>query len=203
MSARERVLARLRCAVRHERPPPGSFVPAIADSSWEAFAEMLRSVGGEPVGPVEPDALERTLADLCTDAGSGRVVAGPGVDGAWEQVSDEVAPVSLADVDVAILRGSIGVAENAAVALDGRHAPVRALPFLCERLVLLLEVRAIVPDMHAAIARMPVDATQFHHFTWISGPSKTADIEQTLVLGAHAARSLAVVGVRSHAESFR
>ena len=117
-------------------------------------------------------------------------------EGAWESVPEGVSPRSLADVEIAILRGSIGVAENGAVALEGKHARVRALPFLCARLVLLLEVAAIVPDMHRAISRMPEDATRFHHFTWISGPSKTADIEQTLVLGAHAARSLVVVGIR-------
>ena len=199
MSARDSVLARVRTAVRHEEPHPGAFEPAPTATGWECFAATLREVGGEPVGPVEPSDLTWTLAELCANVG--RVVTGPGVmeslgSGPWEQVSEDISPQSLADVAVAVLRGSIGVAENGAVALEGRHAPVRALPYLCERLILLLETSAIVPDMHAAVSRMPPDATRFHHFSWISGPSKTADIEQTLVLGAHAARSLAVVGIR-------
>ncbi len=200
MSARDSVLQRVRTAMRHEPRHPGPFQPVAGASSWERFAQTLRSVGGEPIGPVEPEDVARTLGDLCASAG--RVVIGPGVAeslgvSAWEELPEGVSPPSLADVAVAILHGSIGVAEDAAVALEGKHAPVRALAFLCERLVLLLELRAIVPDLHAAVSRMPADALRFHHFTWISGPSKTADIEQTLVLGAHAARTLAVVGIRS------
>ena len=198
MSARDSVLTRIRAAVRHEEPHPGSFQPAPAAAGWDHFGDALRSVGGEPIGPVRSEDLGRTLSELCAD--SGRVLTGPGLaewlgPGCWEEGVEGVSPQSLADVAVAILRGSIGVAENGAVALEGRHAPTRALPFLCERLILLLETSAIVPDMHTATSRMPPDATRFHHFTWISGPSKTADIEQTLVLGAHAARSLAVVGI--------
>ena len=51
-----------------------------------------------------------------------------------------------------------------------------------------------VEDLHAAFAALPPDALAGHHLTWISGPSKTADIEQTLVLGAHGPRALAVLG---------
>jgi L-lactate dehydrogenase complex protein LldG len=201
MSARDTLLRRVRDAARHEVPHPGPFRPLPGVSGWERFAETLCSVGGEPVGPVARAELGPTLVELCRSAGSGRVVAGAGVaelagEGAWEGVPEGVPPQSLADVEIAILRGSIGVAENGAVALEGKHARVRALPFLCARLVLLLEVAAIVPDMHQATSHMPEDAMRFHHFTWISGPSKTADIEQTLVLGAHAARSLVVVGIR-------
>ena len=170
-------------------------------ADWERFAETLRSVGGEPVGPVSRDELVTTLMGLCERSESGRVLVEPGLyaelgAGACEAVPDGTSPHTLTDVGIAIVRGSIGVAENAAVAVEGKHAPLQALPFLCEQLVLLLELEAVVPDMHEASARMPADALRFHHFTWISGPSKTADIEQTLVLVAHAARALMVVGIR-------
>ena len=129
MSARDGVLARVRGALRHEVAHPGAFEPARMDSGWERFASTLTSVGGEPVGPVESADLRWALSELCADAG--RVVTGPGVTeslgpGPWEELPEGVSPQSLADVAVALLRGSIGVAENGAVALDGRHAPVRA-----------------------------------------------------------------------------
>jgi L-lactate dehydrogenase complex protein LldG len=108
-------------------------------------------------------------------------------------VRDDAAPATFSDVAVAVLFGSLAVAENGAVALSGAHARVRALPFLCERLVLLVEAGSVVPDMHAAVERLPDDATAHHHYTWISGPSKTADIEQALVLGAHGPRACTVV----------
>ncbi len=195
------ILRRVREATHGALAHPGAFEPTRTASDWERFAETLRSVGGEPVGPVSRDELVTTLMNLAERSESGRVLVEPRLyaelgTGAWEAVPDGTSPHTLTDVGMAIVRGSIGVAENGAVAVEGKHAPLQALPFLCEQLVLLLELEAVVPDMHEASARMPADALRFHHFTWISGPSKTADIEQTLVLGAHAARALMVVGIR-------
>ena len=87
--------------------------------------------------------------------------------------------------------------ENGAVGLDGREAHPRALPVICDRLVLLVETRRVVADMHAALAQLPDGALAQHHFTFVAGPSKTADIEGELVLGAHGPRALIVVGIDS------
>jgi L-lactate dehydrogenase complex protein LldG len=203
VSDRDAILARVRAGARRLAPHPGAYrAPALA-CDWETFADALRAAGGEPIGPVARTALATEVARLgLPHSRDARVVAvGPALPalgpGPWRALPDDVDPRTLGDVDTAILFASLGIAENGAVALDGRHAPVRALPFLCDRLVLLLEARALVPDLHAAIERMPRDATAFHHYTWISGPSKTADIEQSLVFGAHGPRACAVVGIAS------
>ncbi len=201
MSDRDAILARVRSAVERRVPHPGRYHPAPLPATWEAFASALRSAGGEPHGPVSRAALGAELSRLCREwAPASRVVAaGPALAalglGPWEAARDDAAPASFADVAVAVVWGSVAVAENAAVALAGAHLRSRALPFLCERLVVLVETTALVPDMHAAIARMPVDATAHHHYTWVSGPSKTADIEQALVLGAHGPRACTVIAI--------
>ena len=203
MSDRDRILAAIADAEGalgpsgSRAPHPGPYTPPTLPADWGTFAHQLQVVGGESLDPVPTEDLPAQLEHLCRVwSPDGRVVASSSLPlGSWEMADPDADPASLADVSIAILRGALGVAENGAVALDGREARPRALPFLCTRLLLVLDASSIVSDMHAAVARMPPDATAHHHYTWVSGPSKTADIEQTLVLGAHGPKALAVLGV--------
>ena len=203
MSARERILARVRAAPAGSSPHPGGFYPAPRSASWESFAAALDLVAGVAHGPVARAQCGALVAGLCaTWTDGGRILASEAAcallgPGPWAPIPTAADPHSLADVAVAILVGATPVAENGAIALDGREARPRALHVLCERLVLLVDPLDVVPDLHAAFARMPPGALEHHHFTWVSGPSKTADIESTLVIGAHGPRALAAVGVQS------
>ena len=85
--------------------------------------------------------------------------------------------------DMVVIRGQMGVAENGAVWIDEGDMQVRNLPFVTTHLVLVLEKGKILPDMHEAYKQVDLDRSGFGVF--IAGPSKTADIEQSLVIGAH------------------
>ncbi len=105
----------------------------------------------------------------------------------------QTAPHDCRNVGLTIVRGEFGVAENAAVWVNAGTLRHRGLLFLSENLVLVVDGKDIVRDMEEAYARI-----DFSNVIWgcfISGPSKTADIEQCLVVGAHGARSLIVVVV--------
>ncbi len=98
---------------------------------------------------------------------------------------------ALAGLDVLVCPGELGVAENGAVWLGESGMGPRAAPFLTQHLVLVLDRSAIVPDMHAAYDAL--DVAREGYGVFVAGPSKTADIEQTLVIGAHGPRSLTVL----------
>lgn len=100
-------------------------------------------------------------------------------------------PHAYAEVDVLIVAASFGVAETGAVWLAERATPVRSASFLAEHLVVLLRASDLCDNMHDAYVRLGSDLGRYGCF--VAGPSKTADIEQALVVGAHGPRSLSVL----------
>ena len=92
------------------------------------------------------------------------------------------------------MRGVVGVAENAAIWLAVKEVVKRVLPFIAQHLVIIVDERDLVPTMHEAYARLDVRDSNYGVF--VAGPSKTADIEQSLVIGAHGPRSMMVILVR-------
>ena len=101
---------------------------------------------------------------------------------------------SLQDVDVAIIQARLGVAENGAVWVSEEDTKIRVLPYIPEQLVAILNVTDIVPTMHHAYEK--IGAEEYSFSTFIAGPSKTADIEQSLVLGAHGPKSMTILLVQ-------
>jgi L-lactate dehydrogenase complex protein LldG len=94
--------------------------------------------------------------------------------------------------DVGIIRGKFGVAENACIWIP-QTMKEKAVCFISENLIILLPKSQIVNNMHEAYKRIEFDKEYDGYGTFISGPSKTADIAQVLVMGAQAARSATVL----------
>ncbi len=103
------------------------------------------------------------------------------------QVGDNAAPIDYQGIDIAIIRAELGVAENGAVWVSTDSINPRILPFICEHLVVLLEKSSIRSNMHEVYRE--IDLRNIGFGVFIAGPSKTADIEQSLVIGAQGARS--------------
>lgn len=201
MSSRDELLARLRSL-----PVPDVALPALDferqtfDNLRTKFVETLKAVGGEAVVVSNVAAVDGELAKLATYTAASKVVSL--VPGAGEPSVDPAAcerPHELEDVDYAILPGRFAVAENAAVWLDLREAKHRVICVLSQHLALVVPASEIVPTMHEAYARLSQPGSSDGDFVaqpgygvFLSGPSKTADIEQSLVIGAHGARSLTV-----------
>ena len=93
-------------------------------------------------------------------------------------------------VSKAYIRGTLGVAENGAIWVSEPDMGNRLLPFITEHLVIVINSAALVYNMHEAYQKIRVN--EYGYGVFIAGPSKTADIEQSLVIGAHGPRSLEV-----------
>jgi len=188
-SARDAILTAVRAARPAEVPLPDHPAFPLPDGDLGArFADAARGAGAEVVEGARADA--NRLARAVYPEAETVVSTLAGVPGSAPLPAD---PHDLADTDLFVCEGAFGVAENGAVWLPasrlGGHA--RAAAFLATRVAIVLDRRAIVADLHAAYARLDLTAEPFGAF--IAGPSKTADIEQSLVVGAHGPKSLTVV----------
>ena len=174
---------------RVELPENISFDADFTDAAAK-FSEILRGIGGELVAVENLDAVKNDFEKRFPNVRN-VVCTVENLDLGDVDLAAVADAHDLADVEVAILRGQFGVAENGAIWLTdadiGQH---RVLPFMAQHLVLILDKSHVVSNMHDAYRLLKLTETGFGVF--IAGPSKTADIEQSLVIGAHGARSLVV-----------
>ncbi|MAT72410.1 MAG: hypothetical protein CMJ58_23140 [Planctomycetaceae bacterium] len=199
-SSRDQVLADLRT-----NAPPPTPLPELAgdwiayDDPLAQFTAVLEGIGGRVRVVHGDEELRAAVAEVQQQVAAANTLsvapAAPGnVDPA--SLSD---PHDLADIDLAVLTGDFAVAENGAVWVTDRQLPLRIAYFICQHLVLIVPAAAVVPTMHAAYDRLAAMHDGEGEFAtpafgcFVSGPSKTADIEQSLVIGAHGARSLTVL----------
>jgi len=187
-SRRETILRSIRTnlpKVEVEHPGVRAF-QAPSGSLKAIFEKRLKEAGGAAHDVVSLADAESKLALLHPDA---KVIcsAVPEIAGTRrvEKVRD---PHDLADVDVGVVRAQFGVAESGAVWLTQEDLVVDALGFLSQHLIVLLDPKQIVPNMHAAYRRVRLNETAYGCF--MMGPSATADVEATLVHEAQGARSL-------------
>lgn len=108
----------------------------------------------------------------------------------YETINMATSAAELETVDIAYITGTLAVAENAAIWVTEKDMVNRALPFICKQLVLVVHENQLVNNLHEAYSVLNVAADGYGAF--IAGPSKTADIEQSLVIGAHGPLGLTV-----------
>ena len=175
---------------RVEMPENITFEANFSDKI-EKFTEILRGIGGTVLAFDNFIDNQVYVNKEFSDAETSINLV-PEITFANTDISIISDPHDLAPVDVAILRGQFGVAENGSIWLDeadfGGH---RVLPFITQHLIIVLDKKRIFNNMHEAYTQLDITKTGFGLF--LAGPSKTADIEQSLVIGAHGARSLVVL----------
>ena len=191
MSSKEDILKKYRANVREQFDMPDlSDINAItyADPLLQ-FMNMTKSVGGNAIEVEKGRDINELIRELYPDA---KEIASnlPEITIATRNPDEVGRARDLNGTDVGVIRGQFGVAENACVWIP-QTMKEKAVCFISENLVILLPKSQIVNNMHEAYRR--IEFNDYGYGTFISGPSKTADIAQVLVMGAQAARSATVL----------
>ncbi len=190
MNSRESILQK----IRQNKPSFQALPEAISfvsefDNLTHKFGSVLESIGGYV--KVLPDYQAVLLDIKATFSDKTQIMTAlPELAELSDFDFDGNDVHQLETVNLAILKGSLGVAENGAIWLSENQMLYRVLPFITQHLILIIEEKSLVSNMHEAYKKINIMQEGFGAF--IAGPSKTADIEQSLVIGAHGARSLQV-----------
>ncbi|MBX9299110.1 LutC/YkgG family protein [Chromobacterium piscinae] len=217
MSARASILQKLRAAPRQERARPdlaGHFQRFASQDDEIArlrnWAAMMRAVKTDILWTREAE-WDAALADwlaahpqdslLLSDTTHGRRLAQrlESVNNAprivWFEREVDGWKAELFDIAAGFTAARCGIAATGTLALWPDEAEPRMMSLVPPLHIALFDAATLYPDFYSAMqgenwaAGMPTNALL------ISGPSKTADIQQTLAYGAHGPRELLVLAV--------
>ncbi|WP_110457469.1 LutC/YkgG family protein [Shewanella algidipiscicola] len=186
MSSKQSILQALKTVAVEPQAMPNIDVSPRLDDVIGQFETNLATVAGTLHRRAGLEGLQAKVDELITQ---GLQVIST-VDGIKGNRAVPDTAHELKDIDYAVIPGDLAVAENGAIWVNNQNLGHRVTPFICENLFLVVEADKVVANMHQAIKKIGLDAGEFGVF--IAGPSKTADIEQALVVGAHGACSLNV-----------
>ena len=203
MSSKEDILKKYRANVRErfDMPDLSDIRATTYPDPLLQFMNMTKSVGGNAIEVEKGRDVNELIRELYPDA---KEIASnlPEITIATRNPDEVGRARDLNGTDVGVIRGMFGVAENACVWIP-QQMKEKAVCFISENLVILLPKSQIVNNMHEAYRRLSDQAksqepmaksfNDYGYGSFISGPSKTADIAQVLVMGAQAARSATVL----------
>ncbi|MFK5882159.1 MAG: LUD domain-containing protein [Sulfurospirillum sp.] len=155
----------------------------------EQFATLLKSVGGLASWLKNDEDIKDFIENNYTNLGL--IATNLNLPIEYIKINDIDNPHALKDIDLAIIKGEFAVAENGAVWIKENDNINRVIYFIARKLLILVDKKEIVDTMHEAYKKIEFKNGGFG--TFISGPSKTADIEQALVIGAHGAMECRVL----------
>ncbi len=191
MSNKEDILKKYRANIRerYDMPPLDDIKAVTYSDPLLQFIRMSESVGGQVLEVDSGRDINTLIRELFPEA---KEIASnlPEITIATRNPDNVGRARDLNGTDVGIIRGKFGVAENGCIWVP-QETKEKAVFFISENLVILLPKSQIVNNMHEAYKR--IEFNDYGYGTFISGPSKTADIAQVLVMGAQAARSATVL----------
>ena len=192
----EEAIDELKSSLSSEPPRPQWSEPVL-----EHFIERLEAAAGVCLRISDQSQLLDAIETALNDGLKGEDPAPVGIapdpllqrlnwPAEW-QVSDKINEAKHWKAAITIAHS--GIAESGSVVLpSGPHRPTTS-NFLPDLHVVVLQADAVVEYMEQAWSRLRADGALPRTVNMVTGPSRTADIEQTLQLGAHGPRQLFVI----------
>lgn len=193
MSSKETILKAIRTdnVVKNVDLPEYENFGIKFNNKFDQFSTMLKSVGGDALNSSTQE-LDNVIRGLYPEEKNiYSNVEGCTLGNFDANGQDDVH--DLKDIDLAIVKGEFAVAENGAIWMKNFENRHRALYFIAQNIVIVIKKSEILNNMHEAYEKIDFEKSGYGVF--ISGPSKTADIEQSLVIGAHGPKSGYVIFV--------
>jgi len=190
MNSREKILE----AVLKNQPattplPDITIFKGDDNDKIEKYMNVFKSIGGSAFLVDDINAI-KTLINENFDITKRIITTLPELSDTAEVLSASDDPHAFEDVELAVIRAHFGVAENGAIWLTEEIMGQRIVPYICQHLAVVISAESIVPTLHEAYEK--IGAGNYGFGAFIGGPSKTADIEQALVLGAHGPLTMTV-----------
>ncbi|MBX9635762.1 MAG: lactate utilization protein [Magnetospirillum sp.] len=212
-ASRARIMGRLKAAPRTNPPElpawsPPSYLP---DERVSRFAALMEALHAEVYDVTAADWPER-LRTILANRGIDRVMYAPATQAgrqlaaswtqdapalvAYDRPVEELKDVLVSGVDAAVTTTLGGIAETGTLVLWPTPDEPRLMSLLPPIHIALVDAHTIVDNLAGLIAQAGWAQAMPTNAVLISGPSKTADIEQTLAYGVHGPKELIVLVIK-------
>ncbi len=213
MSSRDAILGRIRNALAHEPPRELPPVPQVwprenpgAEAMAGRFAQELAEVHGEAFRLASMDDARRKLAELAEASGWSSIgaVDRPLCRGLLSEIApdrivwagSQGTPQNMAELSLGVVQADYLVADTGSAMIACGTPQERLVCYLPPACVVIAGVDRLAENLPAVwddVAQRAADPALRGEFVFITGPSRTADIEKILILGAHGPKRLVVL----------
>lgn len=205
MQPRERMLSRMRAALgpRAEDPRSNTLKPSVAKppadngSLVDEFCEEVRRAGGHVAHVHSGAEVEKYIAGLLPVDNNSSVAVSDGPLIRELALNGLQIQGALIDSAIGVTGADYALADTGTLVLVSGGEQHRLISLLPPVHVCLLSPQNIFPSLTQLLAH--VDGEFYSRgsapqaLTCITGPSRTADIEQTITMGVHGPQSLHVL----------
>jgi len=200
MSGRDTILAAIRARKLKQTPLPGQYkAPAVAGDLAQTFAKKLAA---QQTDVRVLDSMA-DVPDAIADILRGRNMAAtihipPDSELAWLTLPNvDVRREPPGQFDAAVTFASFAIAETGTLAYAAANGNPASWHFRPVLEIAIVRPGAIVAELEDVLAQLNAKGGLPSTLNLVSGPSRTGDIEQTMELGAHGPKSLAVLVLKS------